>query len=248
MNDISTTSGATPPSPESQVSDPQPRTSRFPPAARWTLVFVVVMVALIVAIWPRGDYPAPSQPGSPVASGPRATDAPVSDDELAAARRDAAINPCPATGGVPGPHAVLAGITVPCLATGAPIDVGAATAGRPLVINIWATWCLPCRKELPYFEEFAQRAGDRVTVLGVHAAEGASSPVLVLKFLAENGIHLPSVLDTKGAVSAALGAPPVFPSTILVRPDGTVAKVLPILFHSPDQIAAAVAENLGVTV
>ena len=82
----------------------------------------------------------------------------------------------------------------------------------------------------------------------MHAAEGASSPVLVLKFLAENGIHLPSVLDTKGAVSAALGAPPVFPSTILVRPDGTVAKVLPILFHSPDQIAAAVAENLGVTV
>uniref|UniRef100_UPI003D8C3000 TlpA family protein disulfide reductase n=1 Tax=Gordonia sp. B7-2 TaxID=3420932 RepID=UPI003D8C3000 len=247
MNDTSTT-----PEPGSATELPHDgetrRPSRFPPAARWTLVFVVVMLALIVAIWPRGGDPEPAKNTTPIATGPRATDAPVSDAELARARQDAAIDPCPTSDAAPGPDAVLAGVVAPCLADGTPIDVGAATAQKPLVINIWATWCLPCRKELPYFEQFTRRAGDRVDVMGVHAQQGASSQVLILKYLSENGIHLPSVLDTDGKVSAALGAPPVFPSTILVRPDGTVAGILPILFHSPDEIAAAVSRYLGVTV
>nr|WP_040509844.1 TlpA disulfide reductase family protein [Gordonia soli] len=237
---MSTTPSSSPP--------PGPRRgSRFPASARWTLVFVVVMIALVVAIWPRGGGDDYGSATSARPSGPAATDAQVGDAELAAARRDAALADCP-TGVAPqGPDAALAGITVQCLGTGAPTDVGTATAGKPLLINMWAVWCLPCRRELPELAAYAQRAGDKVDVLTVHAQEGAQNPYLVLKFLTEVGVRLPTVLDTRAQIAAALRVPKVFPSTVLVRPDGTVAKVLPQVFENPDEIASAVREHLGVT-
>lgn len=205
------------------------------------------MIALIVAIWPRDDGTGTGPDATaPSVSGPNATDAQVGDAQLAQARRDAALEPCPVTGQPMGPQSVLAGVTVPCLADGRPYDVGAGTAGKPMLVNMWAVWCLPCRRELPEVAAYAQRAGDKVTVLAVHAQEGAQNPYMALQFLTENDVHLPSVLDTDARVAAALGAPRVFPSTILVRPDGTVAKVLPQVFENPDQIADAVQQYLGV--
>lgn len=240
------------PDTDSDTASPEPpparRPSRFPPAARWTVVFFVVIIALIVAIWPRGTDPAgtglPDQAGA--SDLPMATDAPADPAQLAQARTEAALAGCPQTGQPVAPQSVLAGVTAPCLASGAPYDVGAGTAGMPMVINMWAVWCTPCRRELPVLDDYATRAQGRVTVLAVHAKEGANSPFLVLKYLAELGVRLPTVLDTEGAVAAALQAPRVFPSTIIVRPDGTVAKVLPQLFDTPDQFADAVAQYTGV--
>ncbi|MGC4933450.1 TlpA disulfide reductase family protein [Gordonia sp. DT30] len=237
--------------PEPGEPSPRPsrrRGSRFPPAARWTLVFFVVVIALVVAIWPRGDSTTGGAAEQVRPSGAlSATDAQVDDAQLSQARRDAAIDRCPQVGGAtPGPAAVLAGVSAPCLATGAPYDVGAGTAGKPLVINMWAVWCQPCRNELPVLAEYAQRAGPAVTVLTVHAREGAGNPYLVLRFLSELGVHLPVVLDTDGQVAAALKAPRVFPSTIIVRADGSVAKVAPMVFDDPQQIADQVRAATGV--
>lgn len=214
------------------------------PALRWTVVFIVAAVALIVAIWPRSET-APAATADPT-SGVNVTDAPVPDSQLAAARAAAKLADCPNAGAAPTARSVLAGVSAPCLASGAAYDVGRGTVGKPLLVNMWAVWCLPCRRELPVLQDYAKRAGDAVTVLTVHAVDGASSPYLVLKFLTELGVTLPTVLDTKGQVAAALSAPKVFPSTILVRADGTVAKVLPQIFESTDAIAAAVEANLGV--
>ena len=237
--------------PISSPTSPQnrPRGSRFPPAARWTVVFFVVVIALVVAIWPREDGSSSSSSQQVRPSGAlSATDLQVDDAQLAQARTDAAIAPCPQVGGpAPGPSAVLAGVSVPCLATGAPYDVGTGTVGKPLVINMWAVWCEPCRRELPVLAEYAQRAGEKVTVLTVHAKEGAGNQYLVLRFLTELGVHLPVVLDTDGAVAAALRAPRVFPSTIIVRADGSVAKIAPTVFDDPQQIADEVRSATGVT-
>lgn len=206
------------------------------------------MVALIVAIWPRGGSDLPDGTVTASApSGPNAMDARVGDAQLAAARRDAALPPCPTTGLPKGADAALAGVSAPCLADGTPYDLGVGTAGKPLIVNMWAVWCLPCRRELPVMAEYAQRAGDAVNVLAVHAQEGAQNPYLALQFLSENNVHLAAVLDTDGKVAAAVGAPRVFPSSILIRADGTVAKVLPQVFDSPDQIGAAVDQYLGVS-
>ncbi|WP_238421693.1 TlpA disulfide reductase family protein, partial [Gordonia sp. 'Campus'] len=225
---------------------PTHRPPRFPPAARWTVVFIVVMIALIVAIWPRGDDSTPMSSAPPSASGARPQDAPVDEARVAAARTDAALPDCPVTGLPEAAGSVLAGVVEPCLGTGAPYDLGAATAGKPLVINVWAQWCGPCKTELPYFEEYAARAGDRVTVLALHAKEGGSNPFFPLTLLTEIGVRLPSVLDLDGRVAAAIKAPRVFPSTVFLRADGTVAKVYPGVFDSPDEIADAVNEHLGV--
>ena len=226
------------------------RLSRIPASARWSVVLLVVVVALIVAIWPRGgggsslDAGGTAQSAGPI---PGAT-ASVSPDDLAAARSRAALAPCPVGTGAAPASSVLRGVTVPCLGAPGEVDLGAATAGRPMLVNFWAPWCLPCRRELPTIESFARRAGSSMTVLAVQAKEGSENPVLALALLTEIGVRLPSVVDSDARVAAALGIPRVFPVSVLVRADGTVAKVLPTVFEGEQDVADAVARDLGVRV
>ncbi|MBE7163266.1 MAG: TlpA family protein disulfide reductase [Williamsia herbipolensis] len=226
------------------------RLSRIPASARWSVVLLVVVVALIVAIWPRGgggsslDAGGSAQTAGPI---PGAS-ASVSPDDLAAARTRAALAPCPVGTGPAPASSVLRGVTVPCLGAPGEVDLGAATAGKPMLVNFWAPWCLPCRRELPTIEAFAQRAGSSMTVLAVQAKEGSENPVLALALLTEIGVRLPSVVDSNARVAAALGIPRVFPVSVLVRADGTVAKVLPTVFEGEQDVADAVARDLGVRV
>ena len=226
------------------------RLSRIPASARWSVVLLVVVVALIVAIWPRGGGGSPLDAGGTAQSAgpiPGAT-ASVSPDDLAAARSRAALAPCPVGTGAAPASSVLRGVTVPCLGAPGEVDLGAATAGRPMLVNFWAPWCLPCRRELPTIESFARRAGSSMTVLAVQAKEGSENPVLALALLTEIGVRLPSVVDSDARVAAALGIPRVFPVSVLVRADGTVAKVLPTVFEGEQDVADAVARDLGVRV
>ena len=226
------------------------RLSRIPASARWSVVLLVVVVALIVAIWPRGggggslDAGGTAQSAGPI---PGAT-ASVSPDDLSAARSRAALAPCPVGTGAAPASSVLRGVTVPCLGAPGEVDLGAATAGKPMLVNFWAPWCLPCRRELPTIEAFAQRAGSSMTVLAVQAKEGSENPVLALALLSEIDVRLPSVVDSDARVAAALGIPRVFPVSVLVRADGTVAKVLPTVFEGEQDVADAVARDLGVRV
>ncbi|WP_460869084.1 TlpA family protein disulfide reductase, partial [Rhodococcus aerolatus] len=148
--------------------------------------------------------------------------------------------PAPGAGASRGP---LAGLTLPCLADGSPVDLGTALAGRPVLLNVWAWWCGPCAAELPAVQDFAARAGDRVTVLTVHADPDAGG---ALSRLTDYGVRLPGVQDADGRVAALVGAPQVLPTTILLRADGTVAAVLPQPFTTADEVATAVADGLGV--
>lgn len=215
------------------------------PAAKAMIAFVVVTVLLIIAFWPRGTAAPPqSDPGSSQG----VTDEPVDDATLAQARLDAALPPCPQSGQPVPAGAALAGASAVCLADAQRLNLGQATAGRPVVINMWAVWCLPCRKELPLFDELYRRAGDRLDVLLVHAIDGAAKPYALLQFLTEVGVHVPTVADVDGEVAKALRAPRVYPSTILVRADGTVAAIEPRVFTSYDDLAAVIDSGLGIDV
>ncbi|ETD33450.1 TlpA disulfide reductase family protein [Williamsia sp. D3] len=218
-------------------------------SARWTVAALVVVLALIVAIWPRDSSdPGPSPSGMPTtgSSALPGLEAAVTEDDMAKGREKAALLPCPVATGPTPSGSKLAGVTVPCLADGSAVDLGSATAGTPMLVNVWAHWCGPCRAELPVIDEYAKRAGDRVRVLTVQGKEGAENPFLSLTLLAEIGVHLPTVVDTDAKIAAALGVPRAYPSTVLVRADGTVAAVLPRVFESPDEVADVVRQHLGV--
>ena len=118
--------------------------------------------------------------------------------------------------------------------------------GKPTLLNLWAYWCAPCAEELPYLQEFAERADGSINVLtrafGSESGERFDATHRLLGAFARR----PGTVTAK--VRIAVGAPPVLPVSVLVRADGTVAKVLPQPFRSADEIAAAAAQYLGVVV
>ena len=190
-------------------------------ALRWSLVALILVVGMVYALWPRSDSPVaqPSDgPGSgqrgPSTAERRAADTP---EALAPLRQD--------------------------IGDGSYLDVGQALAGRPALLNIWAYWCGPCAEELPYLQQYAERAGDAITVVTVHNDPNEANG---LTRLTDYGVTLPGVQDGGGRVAAAVGAPNVLPVSVLISADGTVAKVLPQPFDSVDDIADAVRVNLGV--
>lgn len=94
-----------------------------------------------------------------------------------------------------------------------------ALAGRPVVINFWATWCPPCREELPALQRLADEYADEgLVVLLIDVQEREST---VRAYLEANNVDLPCVLDESGEVSRRFR---VFnlPTNVLIRPDGTI--------------------------
>ncbi|AJR26728.1 TlpA family protein disulfide reductase [Sphingobium sp. YBL2] len=89
--------------------------------------------------------------------------------------------------------------------------------GRPFVVNLWATWCPPCRRELPMLAETA--ASSQVPILLVNEGE---DPAQVMQFLASHGVTPEDVLiDVQAALSQQLGDG-ALPTTLFVNGDGKV--------------------------
>jgi len=98
-----------------------------------------------------------------------------------------------------------------------------AWRGRVVVANFWATWCEPCRAELPSLAALAARhAGAGLVVVTVNYRE---DPGAIERFLASQRMALPVLLDTDGSAARAW-TPMVFPSTVVVGRDGRPAGVL----------------------
>jgi thiol-disulfide isomerase/thioredoxin len=210
---------------------------------RWTIAILAVVAALTAALVAqlRDDSATTSKPG-PAMTAPnrdhRDADTPAA---LAGPRQRAGLAPCPTPGDGPGPPA-LRGVTAECAADGSVVDVARALAGRRVVLNLWAYWCAPCAAELPAMAEYQRRAGPDVMVVTVHQDENETAALLRL---AELGVRLPTLQDGRRRVAAALGVVNVMPATVVLRPDGSVAQMLPRAFDSADEIAAAVGNDKG---
>ncbi|PXX63291.1 thiol-disulfide isomerase/thioredoxin [Nocardia tenerifensis] len=209
--------------------------SRFPVALRWALAGLIAVVALAVALWPRErDADTAADDGQRARPSAQVSERQRLDADLAACPR-----PAPgATGSGP-----LAGISVDCLADGGNVDLAAALAGKPALLNLWAYWCGPCAQELPYLQQFAQRAGNAITVLTVHSDPDEAKAISRLTGL---NVKLPGVLDADARVRTAVGAPAVLPISVLLRADGSVARVEVRAFTGVDDIAGTVGRELGV--
>jgi thiol-disulfide isomerase/thioredoxin len=207
---------------------------------RWTLAVLAVVAALIAALAAQlRDNPAATVTTRTAADREhRDTDTPGA---LAGPRAQANLPPCPAAGSGAGP-AALRGVVVECAADGSPVDVGRVLAGHRVVLNLWASWCGPCMRELPAMAEYQRRVGPDVMVVTVHQDENETAALLRL---AELGVRLPTLQDGRRLVATALRVANVMPATVVLRLDGSVAQTLPRAFASADEIAAAVGNYAG---
>lgn len=112
----------------------------------------------------------------------------------------------------------LLDISLPCLTAGSAVNP-ARLAGRPTVVNLWATWCQPCRQEMPILQKAAQRHGDRVQFLGVNTKD---QPDWAAEFLQEVKVTYPQVVDTDGRLLNSLRSPGL-PVTVVLDPQGQIA-------------------------
>lgn len=76
------------------------------------------------------------------------------------------------------------------------------TSDQPLVVNVWASWCGPCRSEAPLLRQAHERYGDRIRFVGIDVQD-VQGPAL--EFLAEFGITYDNFFDPDGAIPASLG-------------------------------------------
>jgi thiol-disulfide isomerase/thioredoxin len=90
--------------------------------------------------------------------------------------------------------------------------------GRAVVLNFWATWCPPCKEELPSLQTLHELGGGDPLVLGINVRETATS---VRRYLAATGVGFPVVLDPQGELSKRFGVT-AYPTTLLIAPDGHI--------------------------
>lgn len=97
----------------------------------------------------------------------------------------------------------------------------ASLRGQPLVVNLWATWCPPCRRELPLLIQAAQQqTGARIVLVN----EGEAAP-RVAAYLQRERLTDPGVLLDPGNRLLSLYQSPGLPTTLFIRADGTVQRV-----------------------
>ncbi len=112
--------------------------------------------------------------------------------------------------------------------------------GQPVVVNVWASWCAPCRTEMPLLQEAADSYAGRVVVLGVASKD---DPVAARRFLEELGLDYPNVFDTSGEIRVALGLT-AYPTTYVFDRDGSIrARVDGGI--SEQRLAALIEDALG---
>lgn len=95
--------------------------------------------------------------------------------------------------------------------------VAAPVSGKVTVLNFWATWCPPCREEMPELDKFAA-ANPAVAFYAVNLEEPAPK---VADFLRENGYKMPVLLDTRGSVAQTYRVRAI-PTTVVIDRDGVV--------------------------
>ena len=132
------------------------------------------------------------------------------------------------------PAKPAAGLKLPNLAGGT-LDLK-QFRGKVVLVNYWATWCPPCRKEMPSMNRLAQlMEGQPFAILGVNAGDSAEA---VQAFLMQTPVHFPILLDEEGGSLKAWQAF-VFPTSYVVDKQGRVRMGLfgSIEWDEPETVA-----------
>ena len=95
--------------------------------------------------------------------------------------------------------------------------------GKTVILNFWATWCPPCRAELPLLINFAASIDpEKIVILSVNQTASEKSLESLQAFVLDTGIEFPVLLDPDNRVFARYGVRGI-PTTFVIAPDGTIA-------------------------
>lgn len=174
---------------------------------------------------------------------------PAASATPAAGSARAAVGPgCP---GPLGPQATaptpLPDLELGCLgppAGAAPVVPLRRLTGKPTVLNLWASWCTPCRQELPAFARLHEDAGGKLRVLGVASRD---RPGAAVSYAMDSGLPFPSLVDESGDLGRGLRRA-ALPVTVLVGADGAVVDVYQGPPLTDTTLRALVRDELGVDV
>lgn len=177
---------------------------------------------------------------------PTAASSPGSEPtaDLAAKKRAAGIADCPASDPTVAPVANgLPDAVLPCLGGGRPVRL-AGLRGKPMMINVWAQWCGPCRQEAPFLAEVATLNRSDLMILGIDHAD--PQPALAIEFAQLASWRFAQLGDPDLVLRTELQVTGP-PQTFFVRADGTIAYRHSGPFRSTDDIRALAQRHLGVT-
>ncbi len=111
----------------------------------------------------------------------------------------------------------------------------AGLKGHPVVVNKWASWCGPCREEMPWFQALSARLGERIAFLGVNTDDSADA---ARGFLEEFPLPYPSYSDPDGEIADELNATVGFPATAIYDSRGEQAHVQQGQYAGQDALAS----------
>lgn len=124
---------------------------------------------------------------------------------------------------------------------GGTFDLG-QRPGVPTVLNLWGSWCPPCREELPVLQDLADVAGEEVQVVGLISKDGLPQAE---SFATDTGLAFAQAFDGEGELMTELGLNQL-PYTYFVDADGALAYTQVGPVHSLDELRGLVSEHLGV--
>ena len=130
------------------------------------------------------------------------------------------------------------GITLECLDGNSKVLLESIKG--PAIINVWGSWCTPCREEMPYLRELA--ATGKVQIIGIDVEE--KSMEAARKFVVEQGMTWPNLYDKDGSTKSSFGMG--VPVTWYLNSDSEVAYKHIGVLKSKDQLFSEVEKYLGI--
>ncbi len=102
-------------------------------------------------------------------------------------------------------------------ATGSIVQTSNFIPEDVLVVSLWSTWCVPCRRELPELQQYALEH-PAISIVAVNLGD---KPESVAQFAKEIGLNMPILIDSEGRISSSLGVTSV-PATLIIDSNGVV--------------------------
>ena len=132
------------------------------------------------------------------------------------------------------------GVEMNCLDQSNGAQLGALRG--PMVVNVWGSWCGPCKKEMPVLRAFHDKAKDKLQLIGVDVEEANLEDGQ--KFVERNGITWPNLYDPDGRSREYFGMG--VPVTWFIAADGSVAHKHIGIINDLDEILTLTEKHLGI--